>query len=472
MKALTTSLAAVLLAALVIAMPADAAPPRALYSADGTTDGPGSIGLFSVAVPGGLPSMLEPPVVETGGDPQHLAVTTDGRRAYASAAGPGIVRSYRVRPRNGSLAPLAGEPAAAGTGAHGVVVTPAGGSVYVASQDTGSVFQYDVGADGTLAAKAPPSVEAGAGASGVAVAPDGGAVYVTNLNAGTVGQYLVDPGSGALEPMDPPTVAAPPLPGGIGVSPDGRSLYVATLSGYLAQYRISARSRRLRPMSPATLPVGTGAAGIATTPDGRFLYPPDGGTDSASQFAVDRETGELTPLEPASVPAGDRPEGAAITPDGRALYVANAGSATVSWFAIDRRTGLLTPRGPVAVQTGPEPHGLVVTPDQGPRARFRVRKVDRAVRVGERVRFDASGSRDPDGTIARYAWRFGDGEALRRGPADPVHRYEEPRRYTVRLRVTDDERCSARFIYTGQTASCDGGPDAIAKRRVKVRPAR
>jgi hypothetical protein len=39
----------------------------------------------------------------------------------------------------------------------------------------------------------------------------------------------------------------------------------------------------------------------------------------------------------------------------------------------------------------------------------------------------------------------------------------------VRLKVADDEGCSAKFLYTGQTASCNGGRPAIALRRVTVR---
>jgi hypothetical protein len=283
-----------------------------------------------------------------------------------------------------------------------------------------------------------------------------------------VSQYDVDPESGALASKSRPTVPAPPLPGGIGVSPDGGAVYVATLSGRVAQYSVRPGTERLRPMSPASVAAGAGAAGIAITPKGDFLYTPDGATDAASQFAIDAESGELSPLDPASVPAGERPEGAAVTPDGRTLYVANAGSATMSVFAIGRRTGRLVPADPATVATGPEPHGLVLTPDRGPVARFS--SGGRIARVGERVEFDGSGSRDRDGEIARHTWRFGDGEVRRNGPADPAHRYRAPGVYEVRLRVTDDERCSARFVYTGATALCDGGPEAIAVRELRVLP--
>ncbi len=51
------------------------------------------------------------------------------------------------------------------------------------------------------------------------------------------------------------------------------------------------------------------------------------------------------------------------------------------------------------------------------------------------VRFDGRRSRDPDGSIASWAWRFGDGSAGT-GPT-PAHTYRAPGRYFVRLTVTD-----------------------------------
>jgi PKD repeat protein len=55
---------------------------------------------------------------------------------------------------------------------------------------------------------------------------------------------------------------------------------------------------------------------------------------------------------------------------------------------------------------------------------------------GETVRFDGSGSYDPDGSIISYEWDFGDGNT-----ADAMisqHSYSLPGEYTVTLSVTDD----------------------------------
>ncbi|MGN9812808.1 BNR-4 repeat-containing protein [Micromonospora sp. BQ11] len=51
------------------------------------------------------------------------------------------------------------------------------------------------------------------------------------------------------------------------------------------------------------------------------------------------------------------------------------------------------------------------------------------------VAFDARGSADPDGTVASWSWTFGDGTTAT--GATPRHRYAQPGRYFVTLRVTD-----------------------------------
>ncbi|MFD4422845.1 PKD domain-containing protein [Agromyces sp. NPDC058484] len=60
-----------------------------------------------------------------------------------------------------------------------------------------------------------------------------------------------------------------------------------------------------------------------------------------------------------------------------------------------------------------------------------------AVATGLAVAFDATGSDDPDGTIASYAWDFGDGQTGT--GATPTHTYADGGTYTVGLTVTDDD---------------------------------
>jgi PKD repeat protein len=55
--------------------------------------------------------------------------------------------------------------------------------------------------------------------------------------------------------------------------------------------------------------------------------------------------------------------------------------------------------------------------------------------LGQPVSFDGLGSSDPDGTIASYAWDFGDGTTGT--GASATHAYQSAGTYTVRLTVTD-----------------------------------
>jgi PKD repeat protein len=54
------------------------------------------------------------------------------------------------------------------------------------------------------------------------------------------------------------------------------------------------------------------------------------------------------------------------------------------------------------------------------------------------VSFDGSGSSDPDGSIARYDWYFGDGIIALDADEMPTHVYDAPGKYIVKLTVTDE----------------------------------
>jgi hypothetical protein len=59
-------------------------------------------------------------------------------------------------------------------------------------------------------------------------------------------------------------------------------------------------------------------------------------------------------------------------------------------------------------------------------------------RVGGFVHFDASGSKDPDGSIVKYEWDLdGDGQTDEEG-VEVTHYFVKPGSYTVTLKVTDD----------------------------------
>ncbi len=81
------------------------------------------------------------------------------------------------------------------------------------------------------------------------------------------------------------------------------------------------------------------------------------------------------------------------------------------------------------------------------------------------VRFDGTGSRDPDGAIADYRWTFGDGRTGT-GPR-PEHVYERPGSYQVRLTVADDSGTPRNLasdtlqVVVNAAPIADAGPDMI-----------
>lgn len=78
---------------------------------------------------------------------------------------------------------------------------------------------------------------------------------------------------------------------------------------------------------------------------------------------------------------------------------------------------------------------VVQPPNQGPTAAFTAASDQLGLTV------DASSSTDPDGTVASFAWDFGDGATA--SGATATHTYAAPGAYAVSLTVTDNEGATA-----------------------------
>ena len=72
-------------------------------------------------------------------------------------------------------------------------------------------------------------------------------------------------------------------------------------------------------------------------------------------------------------------------------------------------------------------------PNQAPRAAMVIPQEGEVMKA---LPFRSTGSTDPDGDPLTYAWSFGDG-AMSSDP-NPLHAYDKPGNYTVRLTVADD----------------------------------
>ena len=117
-----------------------------------------------------------------------------------------------------------------------------------------------------------------------------------------------------------------------------------------------------------------------------------------------------------------------------------------------------------AVPLGGEPVNLVITADQAPVAALTVT----AAAPGAATTFDASASTVRFGTIATYAWNFGDGATTTTTTPTTTHVYAIAGIYTATVIETSSGGTSTALQFTGQTMSRNGGNQAVASSRFLI----
>jgi DNA-binding beta-propeller fold protein YncE len=450
------------LAMLAMALTASSAVSSTVYV---TNLNDGSVSQYAVGPDGGL-SALSPPVIAAGpGHSVGIAISPDARSVYVANIN-GSISQFDVGP-GGALSPKSPPSVPAGAGTTGIAISPDGKSLYAADSGINAVSEFDIGPEGGLVPKAPATVPTGGHPEHVAVTPDGRNVYLSNAGEESVSQLDVGPG-GVLTAKSPETVQAGEYPEGMAVSPDGKSLYVVDYGSHdVSQYDIGAGGL-LAPKSPTTVPAGEEVEGVAVSPDGSSAYVASEGDEFVRQYDIGAG-GALVPKSPPTAVSGPSPNWVAISPSGRNAYASLFGSGTsgggVSQYDVGVG-GALAALSPAFVPAGNGPVGAAITPDQAPVAALSGSGA--RARPGVPLAFDASASGDRDGSIARYDWSFGDGQAASNGGARPSHAYGKPGTYTASVTVTDNEGCSTALTFTGQTASCTGSASASQSQTVKV----
>ena len=337
-----------------------------------------------------LPSMV---------DAQGVAVSPDGKSVYVTSFSEGSVDHFERNTESGALTYKdcvssrsfgcgSGDEVPGLSGAWGVVVSPDGESVYVATNLDNAIVRFNrnttTGAltpAGCLAAHnagCVPGNEAAPGLEGptdLIVSPDGANVYVASGVPGTIGSLstfdraaggaLTYEGcaSGGLSKCAETSDAGLVGASGVAISPDGKSVYVAAeTSNAVARFSRNTTSGALsyddcltsESSGCATNSVTglKGAFGLAVSPDGESVYVTSLGHDNAL-VRLDRDTtggalsfGEcFTHQAAAEVACGaihvqsglaglDGTERVATSPDGKNVYVASLSESAVAVFGL------------------------------------------------------------------------------------------------------------------------------------------
>jgi YVTN family beta-propeller protein len=369
------------------------------------------------------------PPIAVGNGPGAIAITPNGKTAYVVNQNSGTVTPIDV------LTNTPGKPIPVGSFPQGIAIAPDGNTAYVANGSSDTVTPIDIATDTTK-----PAIAAGSGPEGIAITPDGRTAYVADLGANRVTPINLATGvKGA-------PIVVGTAPENLAISPDGATVYV-----------VNVRSNNVTPIETATnvseppIAVGMNAADIAISPNGVTAYVTAVGPDNVTP--IDLTTN--TPGTP--IPVSGGADGISMTPDGKTAYVASFNDIVTPLDTSTNTTG--TP-----ITVGRESAGIAVTPDQAPVASFSTS----GPALGMATTFDASASTVAYGSVASYAWTFGDGATATTTMPMTTHTYAAAGTYTATLTETSSGGTSTTTTYTGQNMSQHGGPSAQTSHVVTI----
>ena len=412
-------------------------------------------------------------------EPWYMAMTSNARNLYLTTFAGNDLEAFTVLPSGGLLHKDAahGGETPAGTEPVDVAVSPDNKNAYAVNYNyagPGSVWIYDLAADGSVKAHSPASMPAGNGPNGVAVSRDGKSVYVASQD-NNIYEFNRGP-KGGLGAKEPPSVTAKALGSGstpdyLVLTPDGKHLYSANYNDSSIGIFNVGPGGVLSEQPDSPIASGYGFYEMAMSPNGKSLYAASNTEGKVYLYNVGAD-GFLHPKTPGTKQAGTYLDGIWLSPNGKNAYVANIATYTagcyqtynVAQFTVGLAGGLIAKTPPTAA-TDNYPAAIIVAPDQSPVARFTW-----SHKRGLTKSFNASASSDPGGRIARYEWHFGDGAGALNGGATPKHTYAQPGKYNVTLVVFDGAGCSTAMVWTGHTAYCSGNPRAHVTYSVNVRP--
>jgi YVTN family beta-propeller protein len=401
-----------------------------------------------------FPSPAQTPVNTISGitNPSRVVVTPDGATAYV------LGTDGNVTPVNTSTN-TAGPAIFAATGASDIAISPDGNKVFVGNGSFNTIKVISTTSNTVTDTFTGDSMSDTP--DRLAVSPDGTKLYIANRG---VSPYLTIRNSttGAQIGSDIPIGAGTPFlvfPSAVAVAPNGQTVYVANGEGTVSAVDLTATPN---PTVHNISGLGSSPSALDVTPDGSEIYVANNASSNVSVISTSSETVVGSPIA-----VGLNPTGVAISPNGGTAYVSNSNASLpgdpLIISVINTATKAASPTPvPVGTFPGPSPQGLAIVPDQGPTADFS----STPAQAGTATGFDASASTDPEGTVAEYAWDFGDGNTATTALPTTSHTYAAGGAYDVTLTVTDNEGCANLLLFSGHTASCN--PNTLAAKTSQV----
>jgi YVTN family beta-propeller protein len=346
--------------------------------------------------------------------PGNIAITPNGKTAY-------VVNSNTVSVINTATNALVGSPITVGSDPQGIAITPNGKTAYVVNEYSNTVSVINT-ATNTLTG----SISVGSYPNSIAITPNGKTAYVVNYISNTVS--VIDTATNTVTG----SISAGGWPDAIAITPSGTTAYVVNLL-YSFVSVINTATNAVTGSIPVAYP-----GSIAMSPDGTTAYVANSSGLSVIDAATNKVTGSILGAGPGNI---------AFTPDGATAYLANGS-------VIDTATNTVDWTLPVGTGFG----HVAISPDQAPVARLKVTPTP----AGKATTFDASASTVAFGTIAKYAWNFGDGSSATTATPTITHTYASAGTFSASVTETSSGGTSTTKVFTGQTMSRNGGPSARA----------
>ena len=382
--------------------------------------------------------------IAVGADPRSIAISPDGKTAYVANNGDHTVSVLSTVTRTEVAAPIdlgTFEPTA-------LAMSPDGSRLYVGGfsgvRAIDTATRLPIGTRWALDA-APPGV------ADLAVMPDGTHAWAALDFDGTIADFDLRSFTGH-EVADTRSDRLKVTNGGsaldeVAVRPNGSLVVVAGI--------------KVGRIKPATRSVATDdlpdqIKGLAITPNGAKAL----ATGNMALWRLGLPNGRFESEFSSIVESTG--EDVAVTPDGELGVVAGGEVGNYRVRSFDPITQ--APFAPAVAIPG-DPISIAIVPNQPPVATLVAQDPGAP---GGTVSFDAGGSTDPEGWVARYDWDFGDGTTLPDDAPQVTHVYARPGTFHATVTVTDNEGCSKNRVFTGQTASCNGDARAVATRTIVV----